>query len=89
MVLGDADMARGTDYRQGQVFSLSATKNASTLLPYWPDSALRLPRSSLRKPDTRLSRSENPGRVTELDCRRRKPRLSEPTHLDPVGKCRP
>ncbi|MGA2527559.1 MAG: O-antigen ligase family protein [Acidimicrobiales bacterium] len=42
MVLGDADMARGTDYRQGQVFSLSTTKNASTLLPYWPDSALEV-----------------------------------------------
>jgi hypothetical protein len=42
MVLGDADMARGTDYRPGQLFSLTITKDASTLLPYWPDSALEV-----------------------------------------------
>jgi hypothetical protein len=42
MLIGDAYLFRGTNYRPGQPFNLAAAKDANRLLPYWPDSALEV-----------------------------------------------
>jgi hypothetical protein len=42
MVIGDAYMFRGTDFRPGQPYNLAAAKDANRLMPYWPDTALEL-----------------------------------------------
>jgi len=42
MVTGDAYMFRATNFAPGQPYNLAAANDASRLLPYWPDSALKL-----------------------------------------------
>jgi len=42
MVIGDAYMFRGTNFAPGQPYNLASAKDASRLLPYWPDSALEI-----------------------------------------------
>ena len=42
MLIGDAYLFRGTNYRLGQPFNLAAASDANRLLPYWPDSALEV-----------------------------------------------
>jgi len=42
MVTGDIYMSRAVDFRFGHPFNLAAAKDANTLLPYWPDSALQV-----------------------------------------------
>jgi len=40
MVVGDAYMFNGTHHALGQPYDIVSAKDASSLLPYWPDSAL-------------------------------------------------
>jgi hypothetical protein len=42
MVAGDAYMFRGTNFAPGQPYNLAAASDGNRLLPYWPDSALKL-----------------------------------------------
>ena len=42
MVTGDAYMFRATNFAPGEPYNLAAANDASQLLPYWPDSALKL-----------------------------------------------
>ena len=42
MVTGDAYMFRGTNFAPGQPYDLAAASDGNRLLPYWPDSALKL-----------------------------------------------
>ncbi len=58
MVTGDFYMQRGTDFRVGQPFNVAAAKDANTLLPYWPDSALEV--AQIRAYDSLNSGSANP-----------------------------
>ena len=40
MVAGDTLMLSATHYKVGTPFNVATAKQANTLLPYWPDSAL-------------------------------------------------
>jgi hypothetical protein len=42
MVIGDAYMQTGLNYRLNQPYNLAAAKEANSFLPYWPDSALEI-----------------------------------------------
>jgi hypothetical protein len=42
MVTGDAYIFRATNFAPGQPYNLAAANDANRLLPYWPDSALKL-----------------------------------------------
>jgi hypothetical protein len=42
MVVGDAYLFSGTNSSSGQPYNLAAAKDASRLLPYWPDSAIEV-----------------------------------------------
>jgi hypothetical protein len=42
MVAGDAYIFRATNFAPGQPYNLAAANDANRLLPYWPDSALKV-----------------------------------------------
>ncbi len=42
MVTGDAYMFRATNFAPGQPYNLAAANDANRLLPYWPDSSLKI-----------------------------------------------
>jgi hypothetical protein len=42
MVVGDAYMFRATNFAPGQPYNLAAASDGNRLLPYWPDSSLKL-----------------------------------------------
>ncbi|MGO9963175.1 MAG: O-antigen ligase family protein [Acidimicrobiales bacterium] len=42
MVTGDAYMFRSTSFAPGQPYNLAAANDSNRLLPYWPDSALKI-----------------------------------------------